>query len=320
MLETSLETSLKLTPNYLSVYDFDTRVHLLAMGPGIPAGSTWSHPATQVDLAPTFLGLAGIDKPARFDGKSLVPILVSDSSESEIPEATAAHLARVLDGDNELLQNWRQSVFIEYYFVDENDKCVSQVGNWGGGVGGGRGERKRETEKQRKKEREREREENEQEDERSSIHLTHPPTYQCKLPAPAQQYPNRDADCTDLKAGDNSVCWGGGQCTGNCYPTETTANNFIALRSMQGSKFGNKLYAEFQEGSQIKEDIDFSNPTFYELYDMDKDPWSLRNLYKGQPAEGLIAAEAKDAIENDVAAMMHQELHAWYACKGDECP
>ena len=109
------------------MYDFDTRVHLLAMGPGIPAGSTWSLPATQVDLAPTFLGLAGLDKPARFDGKSLVPILVSDSGKDNIPEATALHRARVLDAGKDFLSNWRDSVFIEYYFVDENDKCVSQV-------------------------------------------------------------------------------------------------------------------------------------------------------------------------------------------------
>ena len=75
---------------------------------------------------------------------------------------------------------------------------------------------------------------------------------------------------------------------------------------MEGSKFGNKLYAEFQEGSQIKEDIDFSSPTFYELYDMEKDPWSLKNLYR-------------EAQDSDLAAM-HKELHAWYACKGDGCP
>ena len=39
-------------------YDWDTHIHLLARGPGIKPGSTWVQPATQVDMAPTFLGLA----------------------------------------------------------------------------------------------------------------------------------------------------------------------------------------------------------------------------------------------------------------------
>jgi hypothetical protein len=42
-----------------NVYDWDTKIHLLARGPGITHGSTWIEPATQVDMAPTFLGLAG---------------------------------------------------------------------------------------------------------------------------------------------------------------------------------------------------------------------------------------------------------------------
>ena len=30
------------------VYEWDTHIHLLARGPGIPKGTTWSEPATQV--------------------------------------------------------------------------------------------------------------------------------------------------------------------------------------------------------------------------------------------------------------------------------
>lgn len=33
------------------VYDFNTRIHLLARGPGIKPGHTWNKPATQVDMA-----------------------------------------------------------------------------------------------------------------------------------------------------------------------------------------------------------------------------------------------------------------------------
>ena len=32
-------------------YDYDTRIHLLARGPGIKPGTTWTQPATQVSLS-----------------------------------------------------------------------------------------------------------------------------------------------------------------------------------------------------------------------------------------------------------------------------
>ena len=72
------------------VYDWDTRVHLLVRGPGVPPGSTWNAPATMVDLAPTFLGLAGVPKPPTMDGKSLMPLLTPHGG---VPPATASHLA-----------------------------------------------------------------------------------------------------------------------------------------------------------------------------------------------------------------------------------
>jgi hypothetical protein len=32
-------------------YDYDTRIHLLARGPGIKPGTTWTQPATQVSVS-----------------------------------------------------------------------------------------------------------------------------------------------------------------------------------------------------------------------------------------------------------------------------
>merc|ERR1712147_460925 len=55
------------------VYEWDTKIHLLERGPGIKAGSSFSAAGTQVDIAPTLLGLAGITKPSTMDGKSIVP-------------------------------------------------------------------------------------------------------------------------------------------------------------------------------------------------------------------------------------------------------
>ena len=50
---------------------------MLFMGPGIKHGSHFDFPGTQVDVAPTLLGLAGMDTPGYMDGRSLVPLLVS---------------------------------------------------------------------------------------------------------------------------------------------------------------------------------------------------------------------------------------------------
>merc|ERR1711918_178519 len=60
------------------VYTWDTKIHLLVRGPGIAPGSTFEAPGTQVDLAPTFLALAGLDKPPVMDGKSITPFLLAN--------------------------------------------------------------------------------------------------------------------------------------------------------------------------------------------------------------------------------------------------
>ena len=67
---------------------------------------------------------------------------------------------------------------------------------------------------------------------------------------PASQYPHADSSCTELVQSPNGVCWGGEGfgCTGGCYQTETPANNFIAVRNMEGSAMGNTLYAEYESG------------------------------------------------------------------------
>jgi N-acetylglucosamine-6-sulfatase len=55
-------------------YEEDVHVPLLARGPGIPAGQQRSGLAGNVDLAPTFAAIAGIDWNAA-DGRSLLPLL-----------------------------------------------------------------------------------------------------------------------------------------------------------------------------------------------------------------------------------------------------
>ena len=172
-------------------------------GPGIKAGMVWNEPATQVDMAATWLGLAGLEQPATFDGKSLVPLLLAGVGDDDVAgdlvsAPTLKHLKQAGDV-GKYRDAWRTSVFIEHYYVADNDKCMET----------------------------------------------------CNQTLIAENsYPAVDSDCVDLVSQPNAQCWGGNECTSNCYPTESTANNFIGLRSMSGSSFGNTLYAEFETGNQ----------------------------------------------------------------------
>ena len=128
------------------VYDWDTRIHLLARGPGIAKGASFELPATQVDVAPTFLGLAGVQPPPDMDGKSLLPhvralffqtcaasprrpvsrltpnascrqLLHGGSTDAALAPSTAAHL-RALPPRAEYAAAWRKAVLLEYYYND----------------------------------------------------------------------------------------------------------------------------------------------------------------------------------------------------------
>ena len=85
------------------VYDWDTRVPLVIKGPGI-ARQTRPEVVTNVDLAPTLAALAGLERKIDWDGRSLDGLLAPGDDRG---------------------RPWRTSVLIEYYFNDENRKCVS---------------------------------------------------------------------------------------------------------------------------------------------------------------------------------------------------
>lgn len=74
------------------MYEPGLRVPLLVRGPGIKAGSVPSQFVANIDLAPTFMELAGLPIPASMQGHSLVPLL-----HGEKPAA------------------WRTSVYYRYY-------------------------------------------------------------------------------------------------------------------------------------------------------------------------------------------------------------
>ena len=242
------------------VYDWDTRVHLLARGPRIPKGVQMPYAATFVDLAPTFLDIANVPAPEQMDGKSILPLL---------------------QGDTQAGQTWRTEVYLEYYFVDENDKCVrnctaSKEGN----------------------------------------------------------YPASDEYCVDLHAhtDGHTGCWGPPSCVAECYPTESPANNWRAVRQVVvsgsstveagsaldgedaisrleralASPSADVLYAEFATGNQGASDVSFDSVDFHELYEMESDPWHRHNVY----------AHLSNATRQRLGA----RVRLWFECAGRKCP
>ncbi len=74
------------------MYEPGLRMPLLVRGPGIKPGSTPGAMAANIDLAPTFLDLAGLTIPASMQGVSLVPLLRGHTPE-----------------------HWRTSLYYRYY-------------------------------------------------------------------------------------------------------------------------------------------------------------------------------------------------------------
>lgn len=99
----------RLPSNKFLVYDHTTRIPMVFKGPGIAPKSTLDFMGTQVDLAPTILGLAGIDKPKDMDGQSIVSLLVNGAASDTIPGSVQRHLASTSAPPQ------RTSAFYEYY-------------------------------------------------------------------------------------------------------------------------------------------------------------------------------------------------------------
>jgi N-acetylglucosamine-6-sulfatase len=65
----------RLLPGKMTAFDTDIRVPLVVVGPSVPAGQTTTRIAENVDLRPTFDGIAGAAVPRVVDGHSLLPVL-----------------------------------------------------------------------------------------------------------------------------------------------------------------------------------------------------------------------------------------------------
>ncbi len=93
----------RLMPGKLTAFDTDIHVPLVIAGPGIPAGSTTSAMAENVDLAKTFAHLAGKSMPC--DGHSLVPLLRGGEPAGWRDAVLIEHHGPVMSRDDPDIQN-----------------------------------------------------------------------------------------------------------------------------------------------------------------------------------------------------------------------
>jgi len=87
------------------MYEPGLKVPLLARGPGIKPGGTPAQFVANIDLAPTFLDLAGLPVPASMQGRSLAPLL-----RGETPA------------------DWRTSIYYRYYHDPGDHNTAAHLG------------------------------------------------------------------------------------------------------------------------------------------------------------------------------------------------
>ncbi|MBU6301947.1 MAG: sulfatase [Verrucomicrobia bacterium] len=87
------------------MYEPGLRVPLLASGPGIKGGITPQAFVANIDLAPTFLDLAGLPIPTSMQGRSLAPLLRGESP-----------------------PDWRRSVYYRYYHSPGHHNTAAHYG------------------------------------------------------------------------------------------------------------------------------------------------------------------------------------------------
>ncbi len=87
------------------MYEPGLHVPLLVRGPGVKAGIVPAQFVVNIDLAPTFLDLAGLPIPASMQGRSLVPLLRGESP-----------------------ADWRTAVYYRYYHDPGDHNTAAHLG------------------------------------------------------------------------------------------------------------------------------------------------------------------------------------------------
>ncbi|MHC4718383.1 MAG: sulfatase-like hydrolase/transferase [Planctomycetota bacterium] len=64
----------------MNLYEASARVPLIVSGPGVRTGATVDAPVSLVDIYPTLMDMAGLDRPEGLDGRSLIPAVTGSAA------------------------------------------------------------------------------------------------------------------------------------------------------------------------------------------------------------------------------------------------
>lgn len=95
-------------------YETDIRVPFVVAGPGIRAKLVVQHPISLIDLAPTILDWAGINKPDWFDGQSFADSMNFEQNAIDRVEYTSEKDSVEL-ANTEISYRYERQLLIEYW-------------------------------------------------------------------------------------------------------------------------------------------------------------------------------------------------------------
>ncbi|WP_018637951.1 sulfatase family protein [Parafrankia elaeagni] len=93
----------------MAPYEESMRIPLVVAGPGVSPG-TDGHMVALIDLAPTFLELAGVPVPADIDGQSLAPLLRGEAPQSWRTDLLGQYAGPGVDGQDGVVQEQVENV------------------------------------------------------------------------------------------------------------------------------------------------------------------------------------------------------------------
>ena len=94
---------------------------MVMRGPGVPAGSTFEQIASNVDLSPTMLSIAGVTPPPSMDGKSFLPFVIKHNAKDPLPATVARYVHE--HSTAAAGSSWRQCHFIQHHRVGAGSYC-----------------------------------------------------------------------------------------------------------------------------------------------------------------------------------------------------
>ena len=253
----------------LNVYEHDIRIPMVLRGPGVKPGSKFSLPASNVDVAPTILGLAGVDPWIldQLDGRSIIPLVV-DPSDQHVPESVRSHIQSQTRKTLANLDSSTSASALASASASASAAASASGGSGGGGGGGSGGS---------------------DGDGDGAVEVS-------AVSVASASW--RQFHFVEFYSLGNITR------TGHLVD-DANSNTYRAIRyvgpAAAANGHGNILFAEFTAVT----DWHFQHVSFREMYDLDKDPYQLNNIYH--------------AASPQLLANLSAALDAQYVCSGSTC-